>query len=334
MSAGAAGAVRHDTVVVGAGAVGLFAALVAARHGSVLLVARPGVPRARIDAVPLALLGLLVEFGIHPAQLDADDVHDARLVAWRSAEPAVVPGAATVHVDRARLEQALALRVQAEPRIAIASSVPAPQDPMASRVLDATGRRAVTALARVAPPRPLVARSYLVRGRFTRAQQAFRIACIADGYVYRLGTRSAITVGVVRAAADRQASRGGVPGLGAASWVLDGCPLTGLRATGRGGVASVQWSIGPAIGPGCTIRIGDAALARDALASQGLATGFSDALRVLRGQAPDERASWLASQRREHLGVIAHAIDDAHHRGTEFWSEYQQFVCRARADAA
>ncbi|HEY0481278.1 MAG TPA: hypothetical protein VGD37_27370 [Kofleriaceae bacterium] len=59
---------------------------------------------------------------------------------------------------------------------------------------------------------------------------------------------------------------------------------------------------------------------------QGLATGFSDALRVLRGQTPDERASWLADQRREHLGAIAHAIDDAHHRDTELWSEYRQFV--------
>lgn len=330
MSAGRTGAARPDTVVIGAGAVGLFAALAAARHGSVLLIARPGAPRARVDAIPLPLLGLLVEFGIHPAQLEVDDVHDARLVAWRSPEPAAVPGAATVHIDRRRLEQALRERVQAEPRIAIASaSTLAPEHARASRVLDATGRRAVSSVARVAPPRPLVARSYLVPGRFSRAQQAFRIACIADGYVYRLGTRSAITLGVVRAVADGQASRDDAGCLGAAAWVSDGCPCAGLRPPGRGGLASVQWSIGPA----SPIRIGDAALARDALASQGLATGFSDALRVLRGQTTDERASWLADQRRDHLGAIAHAIDDAHHRQTEFWSGYRQFVRRALADA-
>jgi hypothetical protein len=295
----------------------------------VLVVARPGAPRVRIDVVPLALLGLLVEFGIHPAELEADDVHDARLVAWGSPEPTAVPGAATVHIDRLRLEQALRARVQAEPRIAIASAL-APEHARASRVLDATGRRAVSSSARVAPPRPLVARSYLVRGRFSRAQQAFRIACIADGYVYRLGTRSAITVGVVRAVADGRASQGDAACRAAAAWVSDGCPRAELRPTGRGGLASVQWSIGPA----SPIRIGDAALARDALASQGLATGFSDALRVLRGQTADERASWLADQRREHLGAIAHAIDDAHHRETEFWSEYRRFVRRALADAA
>jgi hypothetical protein len=317
---------RHDTVVIGAGAVGLFAALAAARDGSVLLVARPCAPRARVDAVPLALLGLLVEFGIHPAQLEADDVHDTRLVAWSTPEPAAVPGAATVHIDRGQLEHALRARVQAEPRIAITSAL-APEHARASRVLDATGRRAVSASVRVAPPRPLVARSYLVRGRFSRAQQAFRIACLADGYVYRLGTRSAITVGVVRAVAGEHASRGDAGCLGAAAWLSEGCPRAGLRATGRGGLASVQWSIGPA----SPIRIGDAALARDALASQGLATGFSDALRVLRGQTPDERASWLAGQRRDHLGVIARAIDDAHHREAELWSEYRQFVRHALA---
>lgn len=327
MTAGTAGTARHDTVVIGAGAVGLFAALAAARHGSVLLVARPCAPRARIDAVPLALLGLLVELGVHPAELEVDDVHDTRLVAWRTPEPAAVPGAATVHIDRGRLEHALRARVQAEPRIAITSAL-APEHARASRVLDATGRRAVSSSARVAPPRPLVARSYVVRGRFSRAQQAFRIACLADGYVYRLGTRSTITVGVVRAVGGGPASRGDAGGRNAA-WVSDGCPRAGLRPTGRGGLASVQWSIGSA----SPIRIGDAALARDALASQGLATGFSDALRVLRGQTPDERARWLAGQRREHLGVIAHAIDDAHHRETELWSEYRQFVGRALADA-
>ena len=328
MSTGGAGAAGHDTVIIGAGAVGLFAALAAARHGRVLLVARLGAPRERIDAIPLALLGLLVEFGIHPAQLEVDDVHDARLVAWRSPEPAAVPGAATVHIDRCRLEQALRARVVAEPRIAIANAL-VPEHIQARRVLDATGRRAVSSVARVAPRRPLVARSYLVRGRFSRAQQAFRIACLPDGYVYRLGTRSAITLGVVRAGAGGQASRGDAACLDAAAWVSDGCPRAGLPPTGRGGLASVQWSIGPA----SPIRIGDAALARDALASQGLAIGFSDALRVLRGQTADERASWLAGQRRDHLGAIAHAIDDAHHRDTEFWSEYRQFVRRALADA-
>jgi hypothetical protein len=101
--------IRWDAVIVGAGTVGLLTALAASRRGRVLVVtnrkaraagalpaegdfrfAAEGVssaqcPRSRgygsrsraprIDAVPVSFLALLVEFGVHPAEIGSDSVH-------------------------------------------------------------------------------------------------------------------------------------------------------------------------------------------------------------------------------------------------------------------
>jgi 2-polyprenyl-6-methoxyphenol hydroxylase-like FAD-dependent oxidoreductase len=76
-----------DTLILGAGPVGLVTALAAARSGRVLVMA-PRIPQntqaLRIDSVPLALLALFVEFGLHPSEINAGETHDHRLAAWEA----------------------------------------------------------------------------------------------------------------------------------------------------------------------------------------------------------------------------------------------------------
>jgi hypothetical protein len=84
-----------------------------------------------------------------------------------------------------------------------------------------------------------------------------------------------------------------------APWMLEDLPaFAGLRSGGAC-AASVQWS------EGSGSRIGDAALARDALSSQGLATGASKALQACVG-GEDDRALIVASAAR--AAAIAPAL--------------------------
>ena len=99
-----------ETVIFGAGPVGLVTALAAARSGSVLVMS-PRVPQSaralRIDSVSLALMALFVELGLHPSEINAEETHDHRLAAWESKTPALIRSAATVYIERPLLEQSL-----------------------------------------------------------------------------------------------------------------------------------------------------------------------------------------------------------------------------------
>ena len=88
--------------------------------------------------------------------------------------------------------------------------------------------------------------------------------------------------------------------------------------------ASVQWTAG-----GDARRIGDAALARDALSSQGLAAGISEALYA--AAVVDESGESLLSlrqreQRAAHLLSLARSIAACRFRAEEAWQEYEMFV--------
>jgi hypothetical protein len=63
-----------------------------------------------------------------------------------------------------------------------------------------------------------------------------------------------------------------------AGWVLKGLGSFDSIQAGKGGVASVQWSAGPA----APLRVGDASLARDSLSAQGLCSGISDVISLVR----------------------------------------------------
>ena len=92
---------------------------------------------------------------------------------------------------------------------------------------------------------------------------------------------------------------------------------------GASGPASAQYSVGD----DAITAIGDAAFARDALASQGLATGFSDALKAV---AQPEQSLRLRIERQKaialHAARVAGQIESSAFRSSKPWIEYAQFL--------
>ena len=256
--------------------------------------------------------------GVHPALLHVKQLHDTRLVAWETAEPKIIRGPASAHVERPALEHALAALVSRVPAIEPATTASFGLTG-AARVIDATGRRAFSAQRRIGPPEPWIARTFCASGRFTAAEQAFRMAALPDGYAYRLGTDTRIVLGVAgivsalrRTAEETERhladSRGG--------WLLAGLPRLSAMLAGRGGVASVQWTEGNR----AMLRVGDAALARDALASQGLANGVSDAMHVAAGESGESSERRRREQREKHVSALLAIIARCRYRHSPSWS--------------
>jgi hypothetical protein len=157
-----------------------------------------------------------------------------------------------------------------------------------------------------------------------RAWQEFSIAALPDGYCYRLGSASMVTFGLVGRAA-----------------VLAGCltsiecPAVRAMAAGRiagcGGhvagptkPASVQWSAS-----GSGLRIGDAALARDALSSQGIATGVSEAILAAAIEGDDDVELIRLRQHEQHqshMRSLLGILDRCMYADEPLWREYRAFV--------
>jgi len=326
-----------DVAVLGAGPVGLIAALQVVRCGRTAIIVTRRLPRAddppRTDAVPAGLVALLLELGIDPRRIGVDRLYDVRVATWESAAPTASPAAKTAHVERPALELALLDRLTGAHRVPI---VLAPFRPPAdgraagdgwrARILiDATGRAAVTAPHRQRPAPPWVGRTYWTPRRTCTADPAFAIAALPEGYAYRLGAASIMSLGIVGRLAgaaetvERQV-RAHAP------WLLEGLPpLAGMRP-GAAGPAGLQ-STG--IGPG--LRIGDAALARDALSSQGLATGASEAMLAAAVRDDDDLELLRARQREQrqaHVAALLRTIDRCVWRASPSWSDYRAFVAR------
>ena len=309
------------TVVIGAGPVGCLAALAAARTGPVVLVARHDQPSLRrVNSVPAPLLGLLVEFGIHPAELGVQDLCETRTVAWHTPEPETRPTRATAHVARPDLDLALRRAVARLPAISVMAGLDPEVEHRAARTIDASGRAAVSAIRRVGPPVPFVARTLTAEGRFAPADRPFRLAAQAEGYVYRLATPTLVAFGIVAPKPGRDMPSEDELGRRGLGWMLDGLPPLGTMASGRGGAASVQWSEGA----NGTIRAGDAALARDPLSSQGIANGLSDALAAV--EDPARLTVRHSRERRTHLTSLVHMLDACWYRDGEGWSGYRAFL--------
>lgn len=320
---------RH-MVILGAGPVGLVTAMVAARRGRVTVVSPRSATSSnlsRIDAVPISLLALFVEVGVHPAELDVSHVHDHRLVAWRSPDPIVVRGAAMVHVKRPLLERTLLMAAGRYPNINFATSIDLRSLPEATLVLDATGRRAISAEQRLAPDNPAVCRAFSQNGHYSAAQQAFRIAALPAGYAYRIGTATTVMVGLVQSRAEWQQAAPSIDGIlrrYGADWLLCGLSNPSARSPARGGVASVQLSSG-----GSIQRVGDAAFARDALASQGIANGISSGLTVLdRPETAPGRPDGSLTDGGHHLKTLRGLIADCRYGDSEYWRSYSAFISR------
>jgi flavin-dependent dehydrogenase len=327
-----------DVAVLGGGPAGLAAALTAAKSArTVLVLNRPAVPGGplRIDAVPARTLALLVELGVAPHAVGAEHLHERQGACWQAASPQWNGGAKTAHIERPRLELALLGAVRADRRIRIVVGGARPKFDgdfrgagwQARHLIDATGRAAVTAQSRLRPQSAWASRFFWTQRLATPATPEFRIAALPGGYAYRLGSADHIGIGVVGRGALLKSDAGGLDRLlsdEAAQWLCQDMPPLQAMRRGASGVTSVQWAV-----PGRAALIGDAAIARDPLSSQGLAASLSDALyavaAILSGNTDslrDRQADNLAA----HLTYLKTVLMQCRYRDNPHWAAYERFI--------
>lgn len=342
---GVVGDLAVETVVLGSGPVALAYALFAARLGPVVLRCRPPATVPAVESVPAPLLTLLLELGVTPAELDVDHLTTQRLVAWDDPAPTERASPACAHLDRAALAGALWRRVQDCPDVHVVHAVHAEPGGFAgegwtaARLVDATGRRAVTARRHARPSPAWVATCCtLERGDL---DPTMRLAAGPSGYAYRLGSARWLTVGWVG-----PPTGAGEEGLGAVDASGPGPPprhAAELRR--RLEDSSADWLAGEVdLHPGRwsrrvasldipvatrapdVVAIGDAALARDALASQGTSIGLSDA-RLAAGRATlHDLEHRHIDGRNRHLRSLRGVLATCRYRGLPAWSAYGRWV--------
>jgi 2-polyprenyl-6-methoxyphenol hydroxylase-like FAD-dependent oxidoreductase len=317
-------------VVLGSGAVALAHALFQSRYGPVVLAGSPPVAAVpAVERVPAPLLTLLLELGIVPAELDVDCLTRDSLVAWEQSVPTERRGPACAHVDRSALVGALWRRVQACPDVQVVAPLRT-AEVTAKRLVDATGRRALTAARRAHPTPVWVATCCSVaRGDL---DPTMRLAASSTGYAFRLGSARWLTVGWVGPGAPPPNSAAVCDRLvdGGAGWLLEDVDLAEAQVVRR--VASVA-DAAPS-DDARVLALGDAALGRDALASQGMAIGLSDARRAA-GPDGDRGREALSSRHRDglerHLRHLAGTLDACHHHRAPAWLTYRRWVDERRA---
>jgi flavin-dependent dehydrogenase len=325
---------QFDVAILGSGPVGLIAGLRFALSGRRVVIASNRLPAPgnarRVDAVPASFLALLVELGINPIDVGADRLHHTRASSWASAKPLVSEGSSAAHVERPALDIALldvarragsAIRL----RFRFDGRGVGDRDWTARCFIDATGRAASTATLRIRPPKPWIARTFWAPA--STYNRGFAIAQLPQGYAYRLGAASTLTFGVV---GRREVVAGNIFDIcqhlrAHAPWFLDGMPPFNELRAGGSCSASVQWSEGRGL------RIGDAALARDALSSQGIATGASEAMLACAIASQDDSALVLARQREQrqaHLRSLLGVLQTGRFSKAPAWDDYIRFVLR------
>jgi hypothetical protein len=291
--------------------------------------------------VPAALVNLLLDFGVDPRRIGIDRLHEMRHAAWEASDPATIRGRAVAHLDYAQLAAELLMiaRCHSSLTVTVESQLPARRSGLwvgaswrAHTLLDATGRSMAMSTRRVQPPKPWVARPFWrfassTRGRHLSGDRSFRIAVLPFGYAYRLGSNAIDMLWVVGRGAPFSHSPAlldrTIRSCGAA-WLLDGFGPLSTAGTGRSHPASVQWSERSRC-----VAIGDAALARDILSSQGLAVGISDALYATAERTDDD--AMLIAQRRSadrtaHLQSLQQVLDTCRYRDRPEWCAYANFL--------
>jgi len=325
----------RSLIVLGSGPVGLLAAIRGRQLGldvEIHTSARPLSHHApRVECVPSQTVALLVEFGVHPRLLGVDRLLDERTMQWPEGGAAVTTSTpAVAHVARPALDGALldvalraGVRLHALDGDALDQFRPRQQEENCL-VLDASGRSAITAAQRIAPRRPIVARLFHLPMRPGLRTTGLMIAAGPDGYAYRLANAMTLTIGLVGrddfVRGDGQAVVARIADF--APWLVEAIPGDDLQP-GASGSASAQWSLGD----DAIIAIGDAAFARDALASQGLAIGFSDALKTV--AQPDQPAHLGLEQQKAialHAARVAEQIASSAFRSSKPWIDYAHFL--------
>jgi 2-polyprenyl-6-methoxyphenol hydroxylase-like FAD-dependent oxidoreductase len=330
---------QFDIAVLGGGPAGLVSALAASQQArTVLVLDRLSSTQAslRIDSVPARTLALLVELGIDPRALGADRLHNGRWSSWDAAEPVWRMGAQTAHIERPRLEQALFEAVRAAGLVTVLVDGMRPRWTKgfsgngwrAQNLIDATGRAAVTARTRKRPARPWASRFFwTARGKIA---PEFRMAALPCGYAYRLGSAGHIGLGIAGRGRWLNADPSALERLlrdEAADWLLDGMPPIASMTRGASGTCSLQWA-----GGGRGIPIGDAALARDSLSSQGLAASISDALYAVAAIASGDVAALRERHKANYASHIHHVtelVGRCRFRETPLWRDYETFLMQA-----
>ena len=153
------------------------------------------------------------------------------------------------------------------------------------------------------------------------------IAAGPEGYAYRLASATTLTLGVV-------GRKDFVHGDGRqivakiaefAPWLVRDIPSEPLQS-GASGAASVQWSVGDNFD---SVLVGDASFARDALASQGLAMGLSDALKTFVQPNKGVRAPPRPDEKKRisvHCQRVAEQIRTSAFGSARPWVEYSEFL--------
>jgi hypothetical protein len=161
------------------------------------------------------------------------------------------------------------------------------------------------------------------------AAGSLQLASAPDGYAYRLGTADWLTIGWVGPARPPRIGaqlRQRITSAGA-GWVLDDVAIADSCPTHRRPASAALPHPGAA-----AIPIGDAALARDALASQGLSIGLSDSCLVA---DPSVDRATMADRHRDaltrHLRHLHQTILDCRHRDQPCWSDYLDWLAARSA---
>lgn len=322
-------------IVLGAGPVGLMAALRARQMGLSVKVITDRIPTLedpfRLEAVPAQLIALFVEFGVHPKLIGVERTHQHRFTQWQTAEVVAAAAPASAHVTRPALDVALLhLADRADVAInVVGSSARFAADEASTDgpvILDSTGRSAVTARHISRPDVPLVCRTFTQTARSGVELDGFSVAAGPQGYAYRLGNAQRIALGVVGHGALLRGSADVVVAniQTFAPWIVEGIDCSEL-VSGCAGAASLQWCSSTTQG---VQLIGDARLARDALASQGIALGISDALKAVSAIAETgsvELAS-LVSQLTLHRHRVIDLIAESPFAFALPWQRYVDFL--------
>ncbi|HEV3113175.1 MAG TPA: hypothetical protein VGY99_22050 [Candidatus Binataceae bacterium] len=339
---------EFDLAVIGGGPAGALFALAAAPSMRTLvllrscdLAASAGAPRS-VEAVPGALLALLAEFGVQPEEIGVDQLHHHREIAWDSSIPRFVRSDRAAHVERPLVDFALLRRALHSTRITVEMAahhtVARDEESWRGRgwraryLVDATGRRALTAAGVVRPPRPWVARLWCFPAAVENPLAAgFKMAALPQGYAYRLSSRRILSFGLVGPAygfaRNWSAARQLISECGA-SWIARGMPESPICSL-RPRVASLQWSSGDCDNDRL-LRVGDAACARDALGSQGLGTSLSEALYAVAAfrsaSGPDLLRMRQQEQRDAHIRALTACIDTCAWAAAPVWRRYREWL--------
>jgi len=324
-------------IVLGSGPVGLLSALRGRQLGMDVDVYTNGLPLARdpprVECVPAQVVALLIEFGVSPKRIGVEALFQDRTMQWSSRAAVITRTPDVAHIGRPALDIALleaALRADAKINVLQASPLEEFRRRHRNReclFLDASGRSAVTATQRMAPRRPLVARLFHIPMQPSLGGSGLMIAAGSEGYAYRLANATTLTIGVV---GRKDFVRGDGQQIVAkiadfAPWVVRDIPGKYIQF-GASGAASAQWNRGD--DAGC-IRVGDASFARDALASQGLAMGISDALKAVVQPGHDVRPLPRPDERKAvslHCRRIAQQIKRSTFCSAQPWIEYAEFL--------